>query len=473
MGDSMPRLVLAGLSGDSGKTLVSLSILSALKRRGVRVGVFKKGPDYIDAAWLRHVSGSQCRNLDTYLVPPQKVLSRFVRHARLAAVSLIEGNRGVYDGKDLAGTHSTAELAKMLRSPVILIVNTAKTTRTTAALVSGCQTFDGQVDFAGVVLNRVAGARHEGLVRRAIETYCGIPVLGALPKLDERDALIPNRHLGLVPPTEREAVEASAKAWADLGTQYLDLEGLLDVADQAPALDVADDGTQPSDRPESATVRIGYFDDSVFTFYYPENLEALVSAGGELVSISSLDTPSLPDVDALYIGGGFPETHAADLAANRSLMQSVKEAADRGLPIYAECGGLIYLAHCVSWQGRSTPMSGVFPVRLHMHRKPVGHGYSAARVDRVNPFFPVGTEIRGHEFHYSGSETPLQEETSCMKMDRGCGVGGQRDGLVFRNTLACYSHIHADGIEGWAPSLISKALEFRGQKRLGGSMGLD
>ena len=202
MATSSSRLVIAGLSGDSGKTIASLSFLTALKRKGLSVSVFKKGPDYIDPAWLSITAQTACRNLDTYLVDPDVVFRTFVVHSGSCDISVIEGNRGLFDGKDALGTHSTAELAKLLASPVVVVVNTTKTTRTVAALVKGCLDFDSGVDVAGVILNRVAGPRHLGVTRGSIEKYCGVKVLGAIPNLGEDSALIPGRHLGLITPAE-------------------------------------------------------------------------------------------------------------------------------------------------------------------------------------------------------------------------------------------------------------------------------
>jgi cobyrinic acid a,c-diamide synthase len=456
MTTSSGRLVVAGLSGDAGKTIASLSILAALRDRGISVSVFKKGPDYIDPAWLSSLSQTTCRNLDTYMVDPQIVFRNFVVHSAKSDISLIEGNRGIFDGKDVSGTHSTAQLAKLLEARVVLVVDAAKSTRTVAAIVRGCVDFDPDLDVAGVILNRVAGKRHLGILEDSIEEYVGLPVLGAIPKLGGDSKLIPGRHLGLVTPSEYEDDGELRARLREIAENSLDVDGLIEVARSAGPLSCA--APEPSRSPETpGPVKIGYFRDSVFTFYYPENLEALEANGAQLVPISSLADRSLPKVDALYIGGGFPETHAERLTRNRSMMQSVKRKALDGLPIYAECGGLIYLARSLRCDGVVYPMSGVFPIDLSMHRKPVGHGYTSLRVDAPNPFFAVGASIRGHEFHYSGPTDGLQQLESCMNVESGVGVGSSRDGLVHANTLACYTHVHADGMESWASAIVSRA----------------
>jgi cobyrinic acid a,c-diamide synthase len=461
MATSRSRLVIAGLSGDSGKTIASLSFISALRQRALAVSVFKKGPDYIDPAWLSSIAQTPCRNLDTYMVDRDLVLRNFVHHADGSDISVIEGNRGLFDGKDVSGTHSSAELAKLLNAPVVLVVSAAKATRTVAALVRGCVEFDPDLTIAGVILNRVAGRRHLGILTDSIREQARVPVLGAIPKLGEDSALIPGRHLGLITPSEYEhGVELQSKLRA-IAEDYLDVDGLIEIAESAPSVSWI---PRDASSKEPSRVKIGYFKDSVFTFYYPENLEALETQGAELVPVSSLDDEGLPEVDALYIGGGFPETHAERLARNRSLMASVKEQALGGLPVYAECGGFIYLARSLRCNGVVYAMTGLFPIDLHMNPKPVGHGYTLVRVDAPNPFYPVGTSIRGHEFHYSGPTDDLQGAQSCMGVEAGVGVGNARDGLVKGSTLACYTHVHAEGVESWASALVSRAVDYAARR---------
>jgi len=460
----IPRLLVAGLSGDSGKTIASLSLLTALRQKGLAIAVFKKGPDYIDAAWLTRFAGSEARNLDTYLVEPDKVRQTFTAAARSADFALIEGNRGIFDGKDIEGTHSTAELAKLLEVPVVLVVNATKATRTLAALVRGCIDFDSEVNIAGVILNKVAGRRHEKIITAALEKYCNIPVLGVIPKLDRDGALLPGRHLGLVTPFEFEGEALLQQQLLQIAGDYLNIDSLTALAESADDMETGDEATLPT---KKTKVRVGYFKDAVFTFYYPENLEALYREGAELVPVSSLEDKKLPDIDALYIGGGFPETHAEKLVKNDSLMRAVRDAVENGLPVYAECGGLIYLSRSLTWHGRSYPMAGVFPVELVMNTKPAGHGYTLMRADRPNPFFEPGTLLRGHEFHYSTVTGRFDDTATCLSVQTGFGLGQQRDGLLYKNCLACYAHIHADGVEMWAPAMVASAAAYRKSENSG------
>nr|CAJ31165.1 Cobyrinic acid a,c-diamide synthase/siroheme a-amid synthase [uncultured sulfate-reducing bacterium] len=406
------------------------------------------------------------------MVDPDAVFANFVAHADGMDIAVIEGNRGLFDGKDVSGTQSTAELAKLLKAPVVLVVNAKKSTRTIAALVKGCIDFDPDVNVAGIILNRVAGKRHLGILRDSIAKYCGVPVVGAIPNLGDDSALIPGRHLGLITPSEYEYGAELRSMLLDIADNHLDVDGISEIAGAAETIT----SVRP-DRPRgsSGNARIGYFKDSVFTFYYPENLEALERNGGQLVPVSSIADTGLPNVDALYIGGGFPETHADQLAGNRPMMESVRRAAAAGMPIYAECGGLIYLARSLKFEDRVYPMTGLFPIDLAMHAKPVGHGYTSIRVSAPNPFYPVGTSIRGHEFHYSGPEGGMQEVETCMKVEAGVGLGDARDGMVYANTLACYTHIHADGVEDWVSSMVSNAADYemkrRDRKTENGTMG--
>jgi cobyrinic acid a,c-diamide synthase len=458
-----PRLVIAGLSGDAGKTMVSLALLLATRRAGIPVRAFKKGPDYIDAAWLEWASGHPARNLDSFLCGFPGVVQSFTRTACADGLNLVEGNRGLYDGSDPQGTHSTVELAKALQAPVILVVDAAKTTRTVAACVLGCQKLDPQVTIAGVILNHATGLRHQRVIRACVEADCGIPVLGAIPNL-AAEGLLPNRHLGLVTPAEYPTSESDLESrLCDLVATHLDLEKLLEVSRHAPTLTFQHEPKASAPR----TVTIAYFKDSAFTFYYPENLEALEAAGANILPVDSLRAAELPEhVDALYIGGGFPETHAAALSRNRTLLESLKEMAAAGLPVYAECGGLMLLSRAIRMDGLRYAMAGVLPFEVELCRKPQGHGYVALRVDRENPFFPLGLEIKGHEFHYSRiAGAGALEQTVCSVV-RGDGCGGSRDAIVTGNVWAAYTHLHALGTPEWAGGMVAAAHRYYGAGKL-------
>ncbi len=459
MNQPCPRLLLAALRGGAGKTTLTLGLLAAWRDQGRRLVPFKKGPDYIDPAWHALAAGCPSHNLDPFLMEGDQIMAMVARHAAQADAVLIEGNRGLYDGLDAEGTYSTAELAKFLTTPVVLVVDCTMRTRTTAAMVLGCQHFDPSTPIKGVILNQIARPRHESLIRSTIERYCGIPVLGAVPRL--KCAVFPERHMGLVPPQEHATAVRAITTARDLAQRYLDLEGLWQVASQAPPLPVPVVTAPLVDRDDP--VIIGIIRDSAFQFYYPENLEALGQQGARLVEISALEDPLLPmDLHGLYIGGGFPETHARQLSENLSFRNAIKAAAQAGLPIYAECGGLMYLGQAIQTQGEKFPMVGLFPYEFVMGKKPQGHGYTILEVARDNPFFPTGTILKGHEFHYSRIQPePQSQENLVFTVNRGAGLGGQREGLVYQNVLATYTHLHALGSPHWAPALVRRAREYR------------
>jgi cobyrinic acid a,c-diamide synthase len=453
-----PRLVIAGASGDAGKTLLSLGLLLALRERGVPTCAFKKGPDYIDPAWLSWASGRPVRNLDTFLMGFETSLATFTRHALPGGFNLIEGNRGLFDGLDAEGTHSTAALAKTLGAPIVLVLNATKVTRTAAAWVLGSQKLDPAVRIASVVLNRVNGARHEKMLRQSIESACGIPVIGALPVV-ESDILLPERHLGLVTPSEHPQIGRLAESLRGLVEGNVDVQRILSLANEAPSL-----GALPEDSVEVLDGKglcIGYLRDSAFTFYYPENLEALEASGARLMPISALSSPELPpELDALYIGGGFPETHAEALHSNQGFLKSLRARTQEGMPVYAECGGLMLLSRAIDWQGRSFPMANVLPFTVEMCPRPQGHGYTVLSVDTPNPFFPVGLSLKGHEFHYSRIRLEGTPLTTACAVVRGSGCYAQRDGIVLGNVWASYTHLHAQAAPEWARGIVRAARNY-------------
>lgn len=449
----MPRLLIAGLSGGSGKTIVSMGLLLLLRRAGWAVRAFKKGPDYIDAAWLTWASAHAARNLDTYLMGPDRVRTSFAHHAIVDGINLVEGNRGLFDGFDAAGTHSSAALATALNAPVILVIDATKMTRTAAALVLGCRQLDPQLALRGVILNNVNGARHERILRTAIESACSVPVVGALPRFASNP--LPERHLGLVPPQEHEATAEVEQHLLELMEDHLDLDALLSIARGASPLATPKENT--SQLQDARGLRIAYVCDTAFHFYYPENLEALRSAGAKLIPVSALASPELPaNLHALYIGGGFPEAHAQALASNSGFLASLRGACAAGLPVYAECGGLMLLGRSVSWKGLRSPMADVLPIEIEVCPTPQGHGYAELEVDAPNPFFPLGTCLRGHEFHYSCLAENTEARTACAVL-RGAGCLPGRDALVTQNVFAAYTHLHAAATPEWAQGVINAA----------------
>lgn len=446
-------LVIAGLAGGSGKSVVSVGITAALARGGDKVIPFKKGPDYIDAGWMQLAAGEKCYNLDPYLMTRQAIESSFTKRSSAADFVIVEGNRGLYDGVNVEGGYSTAELSLMLKLPVILVVNCTKTTRTVAAMVLGCKMFDPRVEIRGVILNQIATKRQRLLITESVEHYAGLPVFGAIPRL--KTDIFPMRHLGMVPHQEYSNSSDALDFLARLISENVDLKKVEQAMEPLSVFEAAISVTAPS-ASTYTKVRIGVLQDAAFQFYYSENLEALEDEGAELVYINAMTDTCLPEIDGLYIGGGFPETGAKQLAANEGFRNSVRNAADAGLPIYAECGGLIYLGESLVLDEKTYPLVGIFPVHFAMAKKPQAHGYSIFEADRENSYYPRGTLVKGHEFRYSKVvKWHGTDEQLTVKMKRGTGFVGGRDGLVYKNVFALYTHVHAEGAPEWARGFVA------------------
>ncbi len=450
-----PRILIAGIRGGAGKTTVTLAILSLLREKGLNVIAFKKGPDYIDSGWLSLFSGNPCYNLDTYMIPPNKVIRSFIERSE-GDISVIEGNRGLYDGMDIEGTVATSELAKLLKCPVILVVDCTKITRSVAAIIQGFVNFDRDVYLKGVVLNQVANARHEKIIKESIKRYCNIEIVGSIPRF--KDIKMPERHMGLTPHQEQE-MKKETEDFIYRVADYLDIEKILKIARDVPPISYINNDTKPYINDEG--VKIGVIRDRVFQFYYEENLEELKKYGAEIVLINSLENKALPEIDALYIGGGFPETNIKPLSENVDLIKNIKENAQKGLPVYAECGGLMYLCKSLITHEGEFSMAGIFPFKLKMFKKPQAHGYVMAKVNEDSPFYEKDIEIKGHEFHYSRVIDYDELPHMCFTMLRGEGIVENQDGACFKNTLGTYVHVHAIGCEEWIKGILKIAKNYR------------
>lgn len=457
----IPRLVIGACQGRSGKTTFTLGLLQALKKRGLNLQPFKKGLDYIDPSWLSYAAGKECRNLDAFMMDKITLVNTFINNSLDKEISIVEGAMGLFDGLDVEGSGSTAEIAYMIKAPVILVVNCQRMTRSVAALVNGVVNFDPRIKIGGVILNNVARTRHKNMLIASIEKYCQVPVVGILPK--SNDIVIPDRHLGLIPAGEQEALIGAVDKLGNLVEENVDLEKLLKIARSAPSLETSVEKKIPEI--EKVQVTIGVIKDKVFSFYYPENLEALETQGARLVFINSLQDEKLPEIDALYIGGGFPEMFAPDLEKNKSLKVEIKQAIEQGLPVYAECGGLMYLGRNILWLDKSYTMVGALPYDVSMEKKPQGHGYTINKVLEENPFLPVGLEIRGHEFHNSRLINLNKSLVKFgMEVKRGKGITGKEDGIIYKNVFASYNHLHAAAAPEWAEGLVKVAWKYKSQK---------
>ncbi|MEW5902841.1 MAG: cobyrinate a,c-diamide synthase [Pseudomonadota bacterium] len=447
----MHRFLISAAHKSSGKTMTSIGLCAALAARGHAVQPFKKGPDYIDPMWLGQAAGHACRNLDLYLMENEDVVATFARHA--SEVNLVEGNKGLYDGLALDGSNSNAALAKLLDLPVVLVIDARGMTRGIAPLILGYQAFDQDIHIAGVILNNLGGKRHESKLRQVIEHYTDVPVIGAIQH-DERLSIV-ERHLGLMPSNESIAANAKIKQIGEAIAEQVDLDKLLELSrkDPLPVPRTAEVLPMPS----GGKVRIAIARDRAFGFYYADDLDALQAAGAELVPFDALNDAHLPDVDGLYIGGGFPEACAVELEANSSLRHEIRQAIERGMPAYAECGGLMYLSRSIAWEGRSYQMVGAIPGDVSMHAKPIGRGYVHLREDAEHPWprpdMPA-KQIKAHEFHYSKLENLPADMRYAYHVERGYGIDGERDGLVVHNLLASYTHLRTIGSCYWATRFV-------------------
>ncbi len=461
----MNRLLISAAHKSSGKTTLSIGLCRALRDRGLAVQPFKKGPDYIDPMWLAQAAGRPCYNLDFYTQERPEILASLHHHAKGTDLALIEGNKGLYDGLDLEGSNSNAALARLTRTPVVLVINVQGMTRGIAPLVLGYQAFEPEVRIAGIILNQIRGARHESKLRAVLEHYTDVPVVGAVYHDDAMT--IAERHLGLVPSNESADARAFIEHIGQRVAEQVDLDAILAIAAAAPPL--PESTIEPPTPAAERDVRIAIARDPAFGFYYPDDLEALEAAGAELLPFSPLEDSRLPECDGLFLGGGFPETHMDRLAANAPMRAAIRDAIEAGLPAYAECGGLMYLARSLRWDTHEAEMVGVLPASAVMHERPMGRGYVQLEEtpDHPWPGEPGQTVFPAHEFHYSALETPLSPDLRfAYRVHRGTGVDGRHDGIVHRNLVASYAHLRDTSHNHWAGRFVQFVRACRDQKRV-------
>jgi len=436
-------LIIAAPSSGCGKTTVTLGLMAALKRRGLEVAPFKVGPDYIDPGLHAVASGRISRNLDGWMCGEEGVRSAYARGCQDADVAVVEGVMGLFDGATGdSNVGSTAEIAGWLNGRIILVVDARSQARSAAALVSGFSRFDPELQFAGIIFNRVGSDRHQELLRQACSSVAGLPpVLGCIRR--DEEMTLPERHLGLLTAEEGALDSGFLTRLADVVEAAIDIDAILDL----PSSPKSDRGGFEQDeieldlplaKREGKPVWIGVARDKAFCFYYPDNLELLRAAGAELVEFSPLTDAKLPaDLDGLYFGGGYPEVYAEELAQNGSMLAAVRDAADAGIPIYAECGGLIYLAEAIEPQA----VTGIFPATVRMLPKRKALGYREVTLQADTLLGPAGTVLRGHEFHYSEIEMP-EEVHRVYRVSARNGQETFIEGYASGNVLGSYIHLH-------------------------------
>jgi cobyrinic acid a,c-diamide synthase len=441
----LPHLYIAAAHKSSGKTSVSTGLAAALTQRGLAVQPFKKGPDYIDPLWLGRAAGTACYNLDFFTMSHAEILNTFANRAAMADISLIEGNKGLFDGLDVEGTDSNAALAKMLSAPVILVIDATGMTRGVAALVRGYLDFDEDADIRGVILNKVGGSRHEGKLRAALERYTDTEVLGAIGRNQALE--IPERHLGLIPANEAEEADATIARLANGVAAGVDIDRLIDIAGTS-SLSLTAAGTDAAPAGPKTDVRIAIARDVAFGFYYQDDLEAFTQAGAELIPFDTLNDSELPEADGIFIGGGFPETHLDALSANKSLRSDIKRALANGMPAYAECGGLMYLSESIQWRSEKHDMVGAVSADIIVDDRPQGRGYVVLE-ETGKGLWPSAAEVPAHEFHYARLENLSGNAEFAYRVLRGHGIDGERDGLLVGNLMAGFAHHRNTDAHPW------------------------
>ena len=467
MAISSTPLFISAAHKSSGKTTITIGLLSALRNKGLNVQPFKKGPDYIDPLWHGSASGKPCYSLDFNTMSSEEILALVSTKQEQCDISIIEGNKGLYDGLDLDGSNSNAAIAKLLNAPVILVLDAQGMTRGIAPLILGYQSFDTEINIAGVILNQLGGSRHENKLRAVIEHYTDIAVLGAVHKNSQLQ--IVERHLGLMPSNEDSEAHKKISQIGSAIASQVDIEKIISISQSShnnsnPLIHFKN--TDPviniKQKDKIKSLRLAYINDSAFGFYYPGDLEALENAGAELVMLDSLNDNALPnDIDGLFIGGGFPEERVDELFNNHSFRQSIYQAIENGLPTYAECGGLMYLCQHIIIDHKKIKMVGIIKADAQMEKTPQGRGLIRYSETNNMPWPSLDKNknidksiISAHEFHYSHLINIKQPLDFAYKIHRGSGIDGAHDGIIYKNLLACYAHLHDTEQNHWASRFI-------------------
>jgi cobyrinic acid a,c-diamide synthase len=446
----MKTIVIAGTVSGVGKTTVATGLMGALRQKGLKVQPFKTGPDYIDPSYHSWATGEPSRNLDSWLLSRDAVLELFHRAIAAKDIAVIEGVMGLYDGhSSINDEGSTAELAKLLGAPVILVVDSRKGARSLAAMVAGYKAFDPALKLGGIILNGIGSDDHLRLCREAIEHYTKTAVLGYLPRRD--DLSLPERHLGLIPTVEGPAGREFLKSLVAQCRETFNIPEILRLSEQAAVPKV-----KPSlfpEKPKPALVRIAVAQDKAFSFYYQDSLDLLGAWGAEIIPFSPLQDTGLPqNIGGLYIGGGFPELYAAGLAENKPVKDAIKTAAGEGMPLYAECGGLMYLGRSIKdLEGKEYTMAGALPVTSQIDSPRLSLGYRTVQALGDGPMLRRGETVRGHEFHWSVLEKNADSPNAYSIIDKG----KRREGFHKGNLLASYIHLHL----GSLPSMVGRFIE--------------
>jgi cobyrinic acid a,c-diamide synthase len=446
---SVKRIVIAGAGSGVGKTTIATGIMSLLSKRYMVQG-FKVGPDFIDPMFHSAATGRPSRNLDSYFMDESTLKNLFGWSTRDADLAIIEGVRGLYDGMTATGdTGSTAEIAKILDASVVLVLNARSLAKSAAAHVLGFKMLDQDIRIEGVILNQVSGTRHREKAIQAVEELTGTPVIGVIERQKER---LQERHLGLVTMGEQEDVPATLRQVESMVAD-VDLDRLVGMAEKHGETEFL--SSSPFPISEALRIKVAVPRDRSFSFYYPENLESIEAAGGELIYFRPTEGDHLPDADAYYLGGGYPEVYARQLERNVDFREGLKTAGANGKLVYGECGGLMSMCRSIKDGEEERPMAGIFPIDAELTQDRQGLAYVRARSTVHNFLFPE-MDIRGHEFHYSRL-TPMPSGPFAYDVLRGTGIDGKKDGLVQGRSIGTYMHQHALANKEWGRAIVREA----------------
>ncbi|MBT3205435.1 MAG: hydrogenobyrinic acid a,c-diamide synthase (glutamine-hydrolyzing) [Gammaproteobacteria bacterium] len=462
----MSSFYISAAHKSSGKTTLSIGISAAIRQRGLSIQSFKKGPDYIDPIWLSQATGRPCYNLDFFTSGRDFILNQYNQYRQQKDVVLVEGNMGLFDGMALDGSDSNAAMARLLNIPVILVVDTSGTSRGIAPLLNGYQSFDKDIQYAGVILNKVAGSRHQSKLTNVIREYTDFNILGSVPR--NSDIQVTERHLGLIPGYEME--EASNTVIDLLATRVrenIDIDALLSIKTEIPASTQKQSFSGSINKDKSERLKIAVAMDKAFGFYYPGDLQQFEQQVVEIVPFNCIKDSKLPpQIDGLFIGGGFPETQLEKLSLNKSMLGSIKEAIEGGLPTYAECGGLMYLCDQISYENKTFPMCNVIEANVEMHKRPQGRGYVVLESTDSHPWLSNEKQtIKAHEFHYSALNGLPKNTNFAYTIKRGAGIDSINDGIILHNMIASYSHLRQTDECSWVDNFVSFVKRCNGQSK--------
>ena len=444
----MNSYLITSTKKSSGKTIITIGLSALLNEMKHKLSVFKKGPDYIDPLWISQAAGCRCYNLDFNTMDNNEIKKLYRDKSKYSNINIVEGNKGLFDGVSLDGSDSNAQLAKILNLNTILVIDCSGITRGIAPLVNGYEQFDSKIKYSGIILNNITSDRHEGKIVNALKEYTKLKVIGSVHKNSKLSIL--EQHLGLEPSFLKSNTKTIKKISSVIKSS-IDYKYLVKDIKKKKIRPLVNRVTTSSD---FSDIKLGIALDSAFGFYYADDIEKIQSLGAKIHYFNTMKHKKLPKVDALLIGGGFPELFSSKLNFNKNMMVSVKDFVESGKPVYAECGGLMYLAKSIKFKNKTVKMVGAINGKVIMHSKPVGRGHVELTQHSKHPWPMRNQKIRAHEFHYSNIILHEKINSFAYKVKRGYGINGKYDGVLYKNLLATYSHLRDTKKTNWIENYL-------------------